>query len=47
MFATPIGYLVDETGVIETGVGVGADEILDLLSRAENAKTREVMIGRN
>jgi peroxiredoxin len=30
MFATPIGYLIDEHGVIASGVAVGADAILNL-----------------
>ncbi len=30
MFATPIGYLIDEHGVIAAGVAVGADAILRL-----------------
>jgi peroxiredoxin len=33
MFATPVGYLVDEAGVIAAGVATGAPAILDLLTR--------------
>jgi len=33
MFATPIGYLIDEKGVIETDVAVGVDAVLGLLTR--------------
>lgn len=33
MFATPIGYLVDEGGVIASDVAVGSDAILSLFSR--------------
>jgi len=31
MFATPIGYLIDEQGVIEKGVAVGVEPILALV----------------
>ncbi len=51
MFATPIAYLVDENGIIETGIGVGIDGILGLLARAEqaepNSDLKEVISGRN
>jgi hypothetical protein len=32
MFATPIGYLIDEKGVIAADVAVGGDAILALAS---------------
>jgi hypothetical protein len=35
MFATPIGYLIDERGIIAADVAVGAEAILALLSGAE------------
>jgi hypothetical protein len=34
MFATPVGYLIDEHGVISTDVATGADAILALLTSA-------------
>jgi len=34
MFATPIGYLIDEAGVIAADVAQGTEEILALHSRA-------------
>ena len=36
MFATPIAYLIDETGVIVNDVTVGAEPILSLLASARN-----------
>ncbi|HLK60060.1 MAG TPA: peroxiredoxin family protein [Chthonomonadaceae bacterium] len=38
MFATPIGYLIDEQGVMAADVAVGADAILGLLSGAATSK---------
>jgi hypothetical protein len=38
MFATPIGYLIDESGVISADVAVGVDEILSLLEAASRGK---------
>jgi peroxiredoxin len=38
MFATPIAYLIDESGVIAQNVAVGIDAILDLMSRAERLR---------
>ena len=35
MSATPVAYLIDETGVVAHGVGVGTDAILDLAAKAE------------
>lgn len=35
MFSTPIAYLIDEAGVIAKDVAVGAEAILDLMSRTE------------
>jgi hypothetical protein len=32
MFATPVGYLIDETGVITADVAVGQDAIVNLLN---------------
>ena len=40
MFATPIGYLIDETGILSSNVAVGGDAILKLASPAE------VLVGR-
>lgn len=37
MFATPVGYLIDEEGVIAAEVAVGAEAILALLSGAQAA----------
>jgi peroxiredoxin len=37
MFATPVGYLVDEHGIIAADVATGADAILALLSRPAGA----------
>jgi len=37
MFATPIGYLIDERGLISREVAVGADAILALYSDAPNS----------
>ena len=34
MFATPIAYLIDETGVITRDIAVGVDQIRKLLSEA-------------
>jgi hypothetical protein len=34
VFATPVGYLVDEAGVIAANAATGATAILDLLTRA-------------
>jgi len=31
MFATPIGYLIDEHGIIARDVAVGAEAVLDLV----------------
>ena len=33
IFATPAGFLIDENGVIETGVARGSDQILALISK--------------
>jgi len=38
MFATPIGYLIDEHGVIASPVATGPDAILRLLSHASAAR---------
>jgi len=35
MFATPIGYWIDEEGIVAAPVAVGADEILALLSQTD------------
>ena len=34
MFATPVGYLIDEQGVIAADVATGVEPILGLVSRA-------------
>ncbi len=39
MFATPIGYLIDERGVIASDVAVGGDAILGLISAWQPART--------
>jgi peroxiredoxin len=36
IFATPVGYLIDESGVLERDVAVGVDAIVNLLQRASN-----------
>jgi len=36
MFATPIAYLIDESGIIATEVAVGVEPILALLANARN-----------
>jgi hypothetical protein len=38
MFATPIAYLIDESGAIARNVAVGIDGILDLMPRAERVR---------
>jgi peroxiredoxin len=38
MFATPIGYLIDEAGLTAENIAVGAEPILALLSRASEPK---------
>jgi peroxiredoxin len=35
MFATPIGYMIDETGVLASGVAVGASAILELAGQQQ------------
>ena len=37
MFATPIGYLIDEQGVLLSDVAVGIEPILELARRSEAA----------
>jgi hypothetical protein len=32
VFATPVGYLIDEKGLLATSVGMGAEAILNLTS---------------
>jgi len=39
MFATPVAYLIDESGVIVHDVAVGTDQIQALLSVASNGAT--------
>jgi peroxiredoxin len=41
MFATPVGYLIDEQGVIAREVAVGSDAILQLVSARGVASTSE------
>jgi hypothetical protein len=42
MFATPIGYLVDEQGILLSDVAVGVEPILALVQHPEErAATRE------
>ena len=36
MFATPIAYLIDESGVVERNVVVGVEPILDLMADMNN-----------
>ena len=40
MFATPIGYLVDENGVLVTDVAVGSDKILGLAAQRQGVGVR-------
>jgi len=35
MFATPMAYLIDETGIITRDVAVGVDKIIDLMHNAK------------
>ncbi len=35
MFATPVGYLINEQGVIVRNVALGSDAILELLAQAD------------
>jgi len=42
LFATPVAYLIDETGVIVNDVAVGVEPILALLSEAKKARTEAV-----
>ena len=37
MFATPIGYLIDEAGLISKDVAVGVDQILELVGESARA----------
>ena len=41
MFATPIGYLIDRTGTLASGVAVGEDAILRLLDESDSAASGE------
>src|SRR5437867_13206541 len=34
MFATPMAYLIDETGILTRDVAVGVDKIIDLMRNA-------------
>lgn len=45
MFATPIGYLVDDRGVIAEEVAVGVEAILALLERAVPVSERKEVVG--
>jgi len=40
MFATPVGYLVDEHGVLVEGIAVGGNRILALAAQRRNASVR-------
>jgi hypothetical protein len=40
MFATPVGYLIDERGVIAADVATGVDAILGLLAKAMERRCR-------
>lgn len=42
MFATPIGYLIDESGVLASDVAVGGDAILKLAYRAEEIEREKL-----
>lgn len=44
MFATPVGYLIDEEGVIAADVAVGSEAILGLLSGAITEKEAAPML---
>jgi len=39
MFATPMAYLIDETGIITRDVAVGVDKIIDLMHNATELVT--------
>jgi peroxiredoxin len=43
IFATPVGFLIDERGMIAGDVAEGPDEILALRDRARNLQREEVM----
>jgi peroxiredoxin len=47
MFATPVAYLIDEAGVLLSGVAVGADEILALFAIRDPVSVKEVVASRN
>jgi peroxiredoxin len=42
MFATPMAYVIDESGVIVDDVAVGVEPILALLSRAADDRAQPV-----
>ena len=35
MFATPVGYLIDEAGIIIADLAIGVDGVADLMKRAK------------
>ena len=37
MFATPMAYLIDETGIVTCDVAVGVDRIIDLMHNAKES----------
>ena len=41
MFATPMAYLIDETGIITRDVAVGVDKIIDLMHNAKELAVAE------
>jgi hypothetical protein len=43
MFATPIGYLIDEQGVLLSDVAVGVEPILQLAERMESGSVAELV----
>ena len=42
IFATPVGYLIDEQGIIAKGVAVGGGAILDLIPEPEDAMRAKI-----
>ena len=44
MFATPVGYLIDEQGIIGEDVAVGVEPILGLMARAAPQKKVEALL---
>jgi len=45
MFATPMAYLIDETGIITRDVAVGVDKIIDLMHNAKELVAAQTTSG--